>query len=281
MQWFGLTSFCLCLIASLLLGSPALPQAKIAVDLELVLAVDISSSMDEDEQRLQRDGYVDALRHPAIMAAINGGVHGRIALTYVEWGNIYDANVVLDWRILSTAEEVANAARQLAQAPIGRGQGTSISSALSLAANSIENNAYEGTRRVIDISGDGPNNVGPLVLIARQKVLDRGIEINGLPIIIKKALTGFQISDLDIYYEDCVIGGPSAFVIPVYDKARLAATILQKMMLEISGIGETPDRPVRLAAFHTSVRPQRRTPRIDCTIGEKQRDDFMRSLGFE
>ena len=134
---------------------------------------------------------------------------------------------------------------------------------------------------MIDISGDGPNNVGPLVLVARNAVLDRGIEINGLPIIIKKALTGFQIRNLDIYYEDCVIGGPSAFVIPVYDKARLAATILQKMMLEISGIDVKPHGLVRLAAFHTTVRPQRRAPRIDCTIGEKQRDDFMRSLGFE
>lgn len=244
----------------------------IPVDLELVLAVDVSSSMDKDEQKLQRDGYVAALRHPAILAAIDSGSIGSIAITYVEWGASWKITTVLDWTLLQTRRDAIDAANALASKPIGTANSTSISSVLTAAANMLEENRYFGKRRVIDISGDGPNNVGAAVLVARADVLSRGIEINGLPILIKQGRGGFQIENLDLYYRECVIGGPSAFVIPVYDKNRLASTILQKMVLEMAGI-VPPRSSVHLVA--------NKVPQFDCMIGEKQRDDFMRSLGFE
>ncbi len=246
--------------------------AQIPVDLELVLAVDVSSSMDKDEQKLQRDGYVAALKHPAILSAIDSGSIGTIALTYVEWGAAWKITTVLDWTLIKSRQDAIDASNSLAKKPISTANSTSISAVLSAAAEMIENNNFLGKRKVIDISGDGPNNVGPAVVVARADVLSRGIEINGLPILIKQGRGGFQIDNLDIYYRECVIGGPSAFVIPVYDKNRLASTILQKMVLEMAGI-VPPHGQFHLAAA--------KSPMMDCMIGEKQRDDFMRSLGFE
>lgn len=250
--------------------------ARIPVDLELVLAVDVSSSMDKDEQRLQRDGYVAALRHPAILASIDSGSIGSIAVTYVEWGASWKITTVLDWTLLQSRQDAIDASNALASKSIGTANSTSISSVLTAAANMLDENRYLGKRRVIDISGDGPNNVGAAVLVARADVLSRGIEINGLPILIKQGGGGFQIENLDLYYRECVIGGPSAFVIPVYDKNRLASTILQKLVLEMAGI--VPPRATVHLAANKIVRT---TPSFDCMIGEKQRDDFMRSLGFE
>ncbi len=256
------------LMILLLLTSPVSAAVKIPVDLELVLAVDVSSSMDKDEQKLQRDGYVAALRHPAILNALDNGVFGQIAITYFEWGGVQNRTTVLDWTLLKTRSDALKAAETLARTPIGRAPSTSISSALIAASQMIGENRYEGARKVIDISGDGPNNVGATVLAARQAVLAGGIEINGLPIMIKKR-SGFQIDDLDIYYRECVIGGPRAFVVPVYDRNRLAATILQKMVLEIANLAP------RRSMVHTVA------SRVDCMIGEKQRDEFMRSIGFD
>ncbi len=269
------------LVLLILMLTPGVTQAsgRIPVDLELVLAVDVSSSMDLDEQRLQRDGYVAALRHPAVLNGFRSGAIGSIALTYFEWGGIHNITTVLDWTLLKSPDDALRASKILAAKPIARAPSTSISAALIAAQKMIEENAYEGARKVIDISGDGPNNTGIAVITARAGVIAHGIEINGLPIMIKKG--GFQIDDLDRYYYHCVTGGPSAFVIPVYDKNRLAGTIVKKMLLEIAG--QTPTRPpVHLAASQTAS-PITNTVAntVDCLIGEKQRDDFMRSLGFE
>ncbi|MEM7302975.1 MAG: DUF1194 domain-containing protein [Pseudomonadota bacterium] len=283
----------LVLIASLFVialpFAPSQAQAPVPVDLELVLAVDISGSMDKDEQKLQRDGYVAALRHPDIVQAITSGYHGRIALAYLEYGGVLATNLVMDWTLLDDAASVKAAAKKLDTADIGISQGTSISTALAQAALMIDGNRFEGARRVIDISGDGPNNLGPHVLAARAEVLERGIEINGLPILIKAGQGGFQIKNLDIYYEDCVAGGPAAFVVPVLEASRLAASIRQKMMLEISGI--SPPKRFALSRYGGTTNAHRRVvaaggqavraPRIDCLIGEKQRLQFMRSLGFD
>ncbi|MCP4983978.1 MAG: DUF1194 domain-containing protein, partial [Gammaproteobacteria bacterium] len=179
--------------------SPAVTQAsgKIPVELELVLAVDVSSSMDKDEQRLQREGYVAALRHPSVLNGLKSGAIGSIALTYFEWGGIHNVTTVLDWTLLKSPEDALKAAQLLAARPIDRAPSTSISTALIAAQEMIGENAYEGERKVIDISGDGPNNTGIAVIIARARVIASGIEINGLPIMIKKGGGGFQIDDLD------------------------------------------------------------------------------------
>ncbi len=256
------------LIAALaLILAASLPAATQPVDLELVLAVDVSRSMDPDEQRLQRDGYVAALTHPAVLAAIASGPHRRIAIAYLEWGGPNRQRVLLDWTVIGTEAEAFAAASALAGPPLQSSSGTSISGGLLTAARMIAQNAFDAERRVIDISGDGPNNMGAPVAEARAAVLAQGIEINGLPILLRTASGPFALGDLDLYYEDCVIGGPSAFVIPVRAPAEFVAAIRQKLVTEISGT--TPPARIR------PVAP------IDCMIGEKMRRRWLEERQWE
>lgn len=231
------------------------------VDLELVLAVDVSWSMDLDEQQFQRAGYVAAMRDPAVIDAIVGGGWGRIAVTYVEWAGTGLQTIVVPWTLIDSAESAEAFAARLGSVRIGRLRRTSISGALGFAEAYFEANDYAGLRRVIDVSGDGANNQGIPVTVVRDRLVDKGIVINGLPIMIKANNPGgyFGIPNLDIYYEDCVIGGPASFVIPVDDVNRFATAIRQKMILEIAG------RQPRIMR----VQLARKEPRIDCLIGEK------------
>jgi hypothetical protein len=260
------TAFALVLAA--VLCAAALPPARAAdtpVDLELILAVDVSRSMDVDEQKLQRDGYVAALTHPQIIAAITRGFHGRIALTYVEWAGPGTQSMVMDWRVIDGPESAAAFAGGLGRAPIQRLRGTSISDSLVSLAPRFDGNGYAGTRRVIDVSGDGPNNMGMPIEMAREPVLRAGITINGLPIMIK---TGgfFSIDDLDVYYEDCVIGGDGAFLVVVRSPDQFAEAIRRKLMLEIAG-----HAPRAIPAAMVA-----QGKRIDCLIGEKLREQWLR-----
>ncbi|MEO1549734.1 MAG: DUF1194 domain-containing protein [Pseudomonadota bacterium] len=234
--------------------------APVQVDLELVLAVDTSRSMDWDELEIQREGYVKALQHPAVTSAFEMGPLGRVAVTFMEWGGPFRTKVLVDWTLIEGREDALAFAATLQEAKIGNLRGTSISHAMLRAKELIETNAFEGTRKVIDISGDGPNNRGRPVLEARAEVAAAGIEINGLPFMVKEARGLYSIPDLDIYYEECVITGESAFVIPIFRMDKLVASIRQKLVLEISGL--QPERPVRL----------RKASRMDCMIGEKLRE---------
>ncbi len=236
------------------------------VDLELILAVDVSRSMDLDEQGLQREGYVAAIAHPDVVSAITQGLHGRIALTYVEWAGPSVQATVMDWRVIDGAAAAQAFAAELARAPIQRFRGTSISGALAFVEPQFDANAYEGIRRVIDVSGDGPNNMGLPVEMAREPVLRAEVTINGLPIMIKRAGGFASISNLDVYYEDCVIGGPGAFLIPVTSADQFAQAIRRKLVLEIAGV---PPKVIPAAATE-------RSKRIDCLIGEKLREQMMR-----
>lgn len=231
--------------------------ASLPVDLELVLAVDTSRSMDYDELRLQRDGYAQALEHPAVTSALAMGRLGRAAILYFEWGGVDRHRVLIDWTLIETPQDAARVAAQLRSQPMLAQRGTSISSAMEQAAHWIETNDYEGTRKVIDISGDGPNNRGRPVVEVRSEVAAKGIEVNGLPFMIKVPSGAYAIPDLDIYYETCVITGESAFVIPIYEIERLIVSIRQKLVLEISG--QMP--PARM----------KRASAMDCLIGEKLR----------
>ncbi|MEM9221275.1 MAG: DUF1194 domain-containing protein [Pseudomonadota bacterium] len=233
------------------------------VDVELVLAVDVSWSMDLDEQVLQRQGYVDAIRHPEVMAAIKKGDWGRIALTYVEWAGHNLDRVVVPWTIIETPQDADAFAEELDRAVIGRMRRTSISSALTRSAELFDND-IDGMRRVIDVSGDGPNNMGLLVTAARDEVLSKGITINGLPIMIKRGNPGgyFHLEELDIYYEDCVIGGFGAFMITVTSAGQFHEAIRRKLILEIASA--TP------RVVPAQWRAPGSEPRIDCTIGEQQ-----------
>ena len=259
----------LALVLSVTLWTALLPPARAAdipVDLELILAVDVSRSMDIDEQQLQRDGYVAALTHPDVIAAITGGRHGKIALSYIEWAGTETQYKVLDWRVIDGPASAEASAAELARAPIQRFRGTSISTSLAFVAPQFDNNGYDAARRVIDISGDGPNNIGIPVVLAREAVLRAGITINGLPIMIKQASGFAAISDLDVYYEDCVIGGFGAFLAVVRSADQFAEAIRRKMVMEIAG-----QEPRIIPAAATTVQA-----RVDCLIGEKLRQQWER-----
>ena len=198
-------------------------------------------------------------------SAITQGLHGRIALTYVEWAGPATQPVVVDWQVIDGPPPRDALPTNSRAHRSTRLHGTSISSSLAFVAAAFDTNAHEGIRRVIDVSGDGPNNMGPPVEAARDAVLARGITINGLPIMIKQG-TGFSaIADLDVYYEDCVIGGPGAFIVPVKRRSEFAAAIRRKLVLEIAG-----RRPRCCRSRRRPARP------IDCLIGEKLRQQWMR-----
>jgi hypothetical protein len=230
------------------------------VDVELVLAVDVSYSMDPDEQALQREGYVQALTSADFLDALKHGMHGRVAITYVEWAGALDQKVLLPWRLIDGRASAQAVADEIARAPYRRAYRTSISGALGFSAPLFEGNGYEGIRRVIDVSGDGTNNQGPLVTTARDEVLAKNITINGLPIMLKRpSAASLDIDDLDIYYEDCVIGGAGSFVVPIREREKFRDAIRTKLVLEIAG--RQPEGRVIPAAASQ--------PRISCTIGER------------
>ena len=256
--------------ATFWLVSHALPAASadVEVDLELVLAVDVSRSMDLDEQQLQRNGYIEAFQHPEVIQAIQSGSLGRIAVTYFEWAGPGFQALVAPWALIANAKDADDFALNLGEAPISREIGTSISSGLFFAVGRFNDTVFKSYRRVIDVSGDGPNNAGRPVEETRDWVLSRGVTINGLPIVLKPDLryTQYGIPNLDIYYEDCVIGGPGAFMIAVTDPANFETAIRRKLVVEIAGL------PARMMPAAEIVR----APRIDCMIGEKTRPSFMR-----
>jgi len=224
------------LAAALLAPLPAAAQ-EVPVDLELVLAVDISGSVDEVEARLQREGYIAALRHPDVIQAIRGGMLGRIAVTYVEWAGEYYQRTMLDWTLLEEPGHAHGFADALAETPLMSAPWTSLSGAIDYAASLFAGNGYEGLRRVIDVSGDGYNNRGRLPDLARDEAVAAGITINGLPIMNDRPNPwgGVPPADLDRYYESRVIGGPGAFIVVAEDYTVFASAILSKLLLEIAG----------------------------------------------
>lgn len=238
------------------------------VDLELVLAVDVSRSMDMDEQALQRAGYVAAFRDPGVLDAIRQGPLARVAVTYVEWAGAGLQQVIVPWTVVHDRASADGVARALEAAPFGRMRRTSISDALLFSAQLFGIGDVEGRRQVIDVSGDGPNNAGHPVLAARDQVLDQGITVNGLPIMLKRGYVGFfDIDRLDLYYEDCVIGGLGAFFITVQRPEEFARAIRRKLILEIAG--KVPATRLVLAQQTEPAES------FDCLIGEKLWQTWM------
>jgi hypothetical protein len=234
--------------------------AQTDVDVELVIAVDISYSMDPDEQALQREGYILGLTSSEFLNALRQGMHGRVAVTYFEWAGSTDQRVVLPWRVIDGAASARAVADEIAAAPMRRAYRTSISGALLFAVPLFESSGHRGIRRVIDVSGDGANNQGPPVTVIRDQVLEQGITINGLPIMLKRAMqSNMDIENLDVYYEDCVIGGPGAFMIPIQEREKFKEATRTKLVLEIAG-RQPQARVIPAAATE---------PRISCLIGER------------
>lgn len=232
----------------LVIDLPAASAQERAVDLELVLAVDVSGSVDEVEARLQREGYIAALRHPDVIQAITSGMLGRIALTYVEWAGDFYQRTMLDWTLIAGPADAQGFADALLETPLATAHWTSLSGAIDYAVPLFERNGYEGFRRVIDISGDGYNNRGRPVERARDAAVAAGITINGLPIMNDRPNPwgGMPPRDLDRYFEEQVIGGPGAFIVVAEDYSAFASAILSKLLLEIAG-DQPPPRPLAAA----------------------------------
>lgn len=260
----------LALLLPLGVAVQAAVAADNAVDLELVLAVDVSRSMDVDEQQLQRQGYVAAFRDPSVIGAIRSGLRGRIAVTYFEWSDTGFNHVVMPWTLLASRADTEAFATALGEAPISRGAGTSISSGLLFAANRLNASPFAGDRRAVDISGDGPNNGGLPVVAARDWLVRQGVTINGLPIMVKTVYSyePFVMTDLDAYYAGCVIGGPGSFMVVVDSPANFESAIRHKLQLEVAGL-----QPRLMSAAMTA------SPLgVDCLAGENARDRRFRML---
>jgi hypothetical protein len=246
------------------LGHASPGRAETRVDLELILAVDISLSMDLDELRLQRSGYTAALRDPIVQRAMLDGPHGRIAVTYFEWAGAGVQYVIAPWSLLDSPAAINALADTVEAAPTSRERRTSISGALDYAWGLFEKSPFRADRRVIDVSGDGPNNHGRTVTASRDALVERGVIINGLPIVLKRGSTLFDLERLDEYYEDCVIGGPGAFVIAVRERDEFAPAIRRKLLLEVAGVAPPPLRAPRIVPVSAPA------PRVSCTFGENQ-----------
>jgi hypothetical protein len=230
------------------------------VDVELILAVDVSYSMDMDELAVQREGYAQAIVSKEFLQALKAGPSGKIAVTYFEWAASNDQKIIIPWRVIDGPETADAVADEILKTPIRRASRTSISGAINFAMPLFEQNPYRGLRRVIDISGDGPNNNGTPVTGARDAALEKGITINGLPIMVKEpSYSTMDIENLDFYYEDCVIGGPGSFVVSIKDRDKFKEAIRTKLLLEVAG--RTPERPI--------VPVAEKEPRVSCLIGEK------------
>jgi hypothetical protein len=235
-------------------------EATASVDVELILAVDVSYSMDMDELAIQREGYAQAIVSKEFLQALKTGPNGKISVTYFEWAASSDQKIIIPWRVIDGPETADAVANEIIKTPIRRASRTSISGAINFAMPLFDENPHRGLRRVIDISGDGPNNNGPAVTIARDAALEKGIVINGLPIMVKEpSYSTMDIDNLDYYYEDCVIGGPGSFVVTIKDRDKFKEAIRTKLLLEVAG--RTPERKV--------VPVAEKEPRVNCLIGEK------------
>src|SRR5258707_7050109 len=199
--------------------------------------------MDMDALSIQREGYAQAIISKEFLQTLKTGPTGKIAITYFEWAASSDQKIIIPWRVIDGPETADAVANEIMKPPIRRASRTSISGAINFAMPLFDDNAYHGLRRVIDISGDGPNNNGSPVTPARDEAVSKGIIINGLPIMVKEpSYSTMDIENLDWYYEDCVVGGPGSFVVAIKDRDKFKEAIRTKLLLEVAG--RTPPRPV-------------------------------------
>ncbi len=231
-----------------------------SVNVELVIAVDVSYSMDMDELAIQREGYARAIVSKDFLQALGAGPDGKVAVTYFEWSMSGDERIIIPWRVVDGPESADAVAAEIMKSPVRRGSSTSISGAINFALQLFAENPYRGSRRVIDLSGDGPNNNGAPVTGARDAALDKGIIINGLPIMVKEPSYPTDIEHLDLYYEDCVIGGPGAFIMTIKDRESFQEAIRTKLVREVADL--TPESGIVPAAGSE--------PRVPCLIGENK-----------
>lgn len=243
-------------------------RAAERVDIELVLAVDVSLSMSPTELEIQRRGYAAALTHDTVLQAIADGAYGKIAITYVEWAGTTMQRVVVPWTVIANRADAERVVAQMSARPPNSARRTSISAALEFSGDLFAESGFEGMKRVIDVSGDGPNNQGGPVDAVRDQLTAQGITINGLPLMTTGGYTSvFDVPHLDRYYADCVIGGPGAFTVPVNDWTQFPEAVRRKLVLELAGA----DSPLRTAeqAAHPPIVLAADQPATDCLVGER------------
>jgi len=244
------------------------------VDIALVINTDVSYSVDENEARFQREGAIAAFRNPDVIKAIQAGPLGRIAVTYLDFSSYSMNKIIAPWHIVHDAASAEAFADLLAIAPRTLGVQTSISSGLEMAEHLLEISGYIATKRVIDVSGDGPNNEGHLVDKVRDEIIAKGIVINGLPIMTPAdQFDVYYLPDLDKYYAGCVIGGNGAFIQVAHGFEDLARALRRKLILEISD-ARTPTNPL-IIKVATSMPRAAAAPHAvyekGCDIGERMR----------
>jgi Protein of unknown function (DUF1194) len=240
------------LILTVAVAFPAVSSAAEQVDLLLVLAADVSRSIDSEKFQLQREGYAAAITDPRVLEAIRSGRAGRIGLSFVEWSGLTSQRVVIDWTTIGDAEQAKSFADRLLEAPRSFADRTSISSAIEFAMTHLARAPFESARRTIDLSGDGTNNSGREVTQARDEAITKGVTINGLVILSETPLAWNPdhtnpAGGLDKYYRDHVIGGTGAFVIVAENFASFGQAIIKKLIAEIAS---APPGKTRQASVH-------------------------------
>jgi hypothetical protein len=237
------------LLVSIFAGAamfPAVASAAEQVDLLLVLAADVSRSVDSGKFQLQREGYAAAISDPRVLDAIRSGRNGRVGVAFVEWSGIGSQRVVIDWTTVSDAESAKGFGDRLLEAPRSFADRTSISGAIEFAMGQFARAPYESTRRTIDVSGDGTNNSGRDVVQVRDEALAQGVTINGLVILSETPLAWNPDhtnppGGLENYYRNNVIGGPGAFVLAAQNFSSFGQAIVKKMIAEVA-LAEPPRR---------------------------------------
>jgi len=230
------------LLVLILAGAAALPaiaRAAEKVDLLLVLAADVSRSVDSGKFQLQREGYAAAVSDPHVLDAIRSGRTGRIGLTYIEWSGLGSQRVVIDWTTIGDADSAKGFGDRLLEAPRSFADRTSISGAIEFAMSHLARAPFESQRRTIDVSGDGTNNSGRDASLARDEALAQGVTINGLVILSETPLAWNPDhtnppGGLDNYYRNNVIGGPGAFVLAAQNFNSFGEAIIKKMIAEVA-----------------------------------------------
>jgi hypothetical protein len=261
------------------LASAARAQAAEPVDLQLVIAADTSSSIDDEKAALERAGVIAAFRSPDIVRAIQSGALGKIAVLYMDWSGGYNNEIVAGWHRISDKASAAAFADELAKAPRTYGQGTDIGAALQMGAtlitaSNVASTGFQGTRRAIDISGDGPANRGRIVADVRDEVVAKGIIINGLPVMTGEyggGDWGAYYGKLDQYYMHCIIGGTGSFILPAKGFQEFVTAMRRKLVLEIS---DAAPRPRFIPAAAIAVNPLRPPPKPAQDCGGRGFRDF-------
>jgi uncharacterized protein DUF1194 len=242
------------LLLLILTGVAALPAAAAAaeqVDLLLVLAADVSRSVDNAKFQLQREGYAAAISDRRVLDAIRSGRNARVGLTFVEWSGAGSQRVLIDWTTIGDAETARSFGDRLLEAPRSFADRTSISGAIEFAMGQLARAPYESVRRTIDVSGDGTNNAGRDVTLARDEAVAQGVTINGLVILSETPLAWNPDhtnppGGLQNYYRNNVIGGPGAFVLVAENFNSFGQAIVKKMIAEVAQAGARP-------SLHASV----------------------------